>query len=197
MPKFVWRNLKEDDEKLGYEDIPHHAIQLEKSSLHKNVQIIYFLVIVGISFVSLYLTRSINGHIQIGRPFIILGIILGILSGLPHEILHGIVMPSDSIVYIGMNQNRIGMYEYCAKATSKGVFVLSSLLPTLLGIIPFVAFLCIDPRNLILSGILWGFSTVALISVCQDVADIVFMLVHVPKNNYIQPANGFYVYFKK
>ncbi len=79
------------------------------------------------------------------------GIILGLLLLPVHEVLHGVCYKKGQKVYIGICL-KVCCFAVCHEPISKRRFVIMSLMPMLLGIIPLAIFL-LSPPNAFLSGI--------------------------------------------
>ena len=82
------------------------------------------------------------------QPMHIVGMILSIVTLVPHEFLHGICFKEDVYMYENL---RKGMLFVVGPGTfTKGEFIFMSMLPNLVfGFIPFLIFL-IDPSHVIL-----------------------------------------------
>ena len=127
------------------------------------------------------------------KPFILLGVAIGALLLLLHELLHLIPYPrkSDKIIVI----KNLTPCAYYSGAVSKGAFIISSLLPVLLGVVPLLVFMLIPASNDVINTILWTVGTIGLASPARDYVEALICLLRVPAGCRIMSGNdGFYYY---
>ena len=98
--------------------------------------IVPILVIVASMFLKTYFSREI----VISFPFFILGLMVGFLFLVVHEYLHAVMYPKNAVVYIGIAPQYFAAVALSSYPLSRIRFVIMSLLPSLLGIIPIVFF---------------------------------------------------------
>lgn len=134
-----------------------------------------------------------NGESVLNKPFILLGVIIGALLLLVHELLHLIPYPKkeDKIIVI----KNWTPCAYYSGAVSKGAFIISSLLPVLLGVIPLLVFMLIPASNDVINTILWTVGTIGLASPARDYIEAWICLVSVPAGCSIQSGNGGFYYY--
>ena len=90
---------------------------------------------------SLYLKSHIAGYALIDKRWIALGLLGALLLSIVHEWLHCLPYPRTASAYIGILPARFMAYMTCNYPISRRNDMISSLLPALLGVIPWIVFL--------------------------------------------------------
>ena len=136
-------------------------------------------------FVSMNIKTVINQQNIVNRPFILVGAIIGFILLLVHEYLHSIVYPKEANSYIGIAKP-ITFVSLTSYPLSKRRFIVMSLLPYILGIIPLILFwLC--PASLTeLNGIFFGMACMGMASPYPDSYTVYQIIKQVPENKKIQ-----------
>ena len=97
-------------------------------------------------------------------------------------------------VYIGICLKKFAAFAVCHEPISKRRFVIMSLMPMLLGIIPLAIFL-LSPPNAFLSGICIPMGIIGMLSPMPDYMDVHIICKQVPKGAFVHTQNdGFYWY---
>ena len=100
--------------------------------------------------------------------YVPLGIILGLLLMPVHEVLHGVCYKKGQKVYIGICLKKFAAFAVCHEPISKRRFIMMSLMPMLLGIMPLAIFL-LSPPNAFLSGICIPMGIIGMLSPMPDI----------------------------
>ncbi len=135
-----------------------------------------------ILFLSVYFK---SGEIFLLRLYIIIGVLLGFLALIIHELLHAIVYPKNASVYIGIVKP-ITFVALASYPLKKGRFILMCLLPYILGIVPLVLFWIMPITDMKIHSILFGLSAMGLGSPYPDLFNVYQVLKQTPKNCKIQ-----------
>ena len=194
MVKIKWIGIVNSNYKFKYKELPDNAVKIKM--FKPIVSFIFGITAFLLSLMILFIKRSMYGQMPINKLFIPLGCLIGAIFIVLHEILHAIVYPNGSIAYIGINKNIIMPFEFCATSISKTRFIISSLLPTFLGIIPLMVFLLCPLGHKILLTFLWTLGTVGLSTPGPDYADIVSVIMQVPNGSFIQSSEDGFYWFK-
>lgn len=113
-------------------------------------------------------------------PFNLIGLLLLLVSMVPHEFLHGIAMNGD--VYMYENLKHGMLFVVSSDDMSKGQFIFMSLLPNLVfGVIPFIVSICfssLDPH-----GILGTLGVLAIASGAGDYMNVFNAATQMPKGS--------------
>ncbi len=139
----------------------------------------------------------IAGEKVINEWFIFVGVTIGFLLIIIHELLHAIAFPKNATVFLGIMPRSFTAVALSSSPVKRNRFIFLSILPMILGVIPLVLF-CFSNNNLKeLNGILFGTSIMGMISVYPDIYNIFNVLKVVPKNAIIQNNKNETYYFEE
>ncbi|MCI8617420.1 MAG: DUF3267 domain-containing protein [Clostridia bacterium] len=190
MPKIHWIGIIEENKIREYQrgslDSKAIKIKMPKNMNELMIKGLPFLIPAFIiMFVSMNIKTVINQQNIVNRPFILVGAIIGFILLLVHEYLHSIVYPKEANSYIGIAKP-ITFVSLTSYPLSKRRFIVMSLLPYILGIIPLILFwLC--PASLTeLNGIFFGMACMGMASPYPDSYTVYQIIKQVPENKKIQ-----------
>ena len=192
MYKFI--GIIKADYRYEYEPLPDNArLMVDRS---KTIAIIAGFLGITVGYSLLLVKQYVlnNGEAVLNKPFILLGAVIGALLLLLHEFLHLIPYPENSTKIISIKGGTPS--AFCSAAVSKGAFIVSSLLPVLLGIIPMILFMLLPSTYQVINTLLWTTGTIGLASPANDYADALRCLINVPSKCKIQSGNDGFYYFK-
>ncbi len=186
MPKIIFKGITKEDDPILNEvnEMPKKAKVLNIPKNNMMVSLIFAIPFMILCFILIYVKKDIMNDFPMIRSFIPLGIILGFLTCFIHELLHAIPQSKDAKVYIGFIPKSFVFYMKCKEPIKKGRFILMSLLPMILGIIPLIIFMI--SSNQILNSIMWPMAIIGLTSPSPDYLNVYFVLKEVPNKAYIQ-----------
>lgn len=180
--------------KHEHESLPCNArIIPEEASNLKRITAGLMGIAIGYGLLLLKQYKYNNGDSILNKPFILAGIILGVLLLLPHEILHLIPYPKNSTKKILIRN--WAPSAYCSAAVSKRRFIISSLLPILLGIVPLLLFMITSSVHSVINTILWTAGTIGLATPANDYIDAFNCFIKAPSKSMIQSGNDGFYYF--
>ena len=158
MYKFI--GIVKADYRYEYEPLPDNARLMTDRS--KTIALITGFLGILVGYILLRVKQYMlnNGEAVLNKPFILLGSVFGALLLLFHEFLHLIPYPGNSTKIISIKGGTPS--AFCSAAVSKGTFIVSSLLPVLLGIIPLMLFMLMPSANKVINTILWTTGTIGL-----------------------------------
>ena len=159
------------------------------------VSLIFAIPLMIFCFCLIFVKKNMMNDFPMIRHYIPIGIVLGFLCCLIHELLHAIPQPKGAKVYIGFIPSKFIFYMKCKEPLLKGKFILMSLLPILLGIVPLIIFMI--SNNQILNSIMWAMAMIGLVSPSPDYLNVYCVLKQVPKKAYIQDDKEGLCWFKK
>ncbi|MCI2088618.1 MAG: DUF3267 domain-containing protein [Prevotella sp.] len=194
MPKMIWKGITDSDFEFKTEDLPVNSqiIHIPGNSMTRSV--LFAIPFILLCFFALWEKLK---NFSLDKPYLLIGIVLSILLCTVHELLHAIVYPKKCNAYIGIIPKKFIFYMSCAAPLKKMRFILMSLLPMILGIIPLIVFACTPSDYRILDAILWPMAMMGLVSPCPDYMNVYYVLKEVPKNAYIQDGeDGLYWFIK-
>lgn len=195
MPKIIFRGITKPNDPIldEVEPRPKRAITLKVPKHNMRISLIFALPFFALCFILIPLKATWLGDFPMARSFIPLGIILGIFGCFLHELLHALPQPKNATAYIGFIPQHFMFYMKCSAPLKRNRFILMSLLPIILGLIPFLIFLI--STNPILNAIMWPMAIIGLVSPSPDYLNVYEVLRQVPKNAYIQDSQDGMCYF--
>ena len=187
MPKIKWIGLIKEEKKKDYQvgELSKNAKKMNMPTTSKEMMIKALPFIIPaflILFLSVYFK---SGEIFLLRLYIIIGVLLGFLALIIHELLHAIVYPKNANVYIGIAKP-ITFVALASYPLKKEKFILMCLLPYILGIIPLILFWIMPITDMKIHSILFGLSAMGLGSPYPDLFNVYQVLKQTPKNCKIQ-----------
>lgn len=172
-------------------NLPLNAIKL-KTPTTDDIQKKSFpvaAVLCVIMFISMFCKMWIS-RTPITKPvFIIIGVTSGIALLLVHEFLHAVVYPENAVVTIGKLKNKLIFVALASYPLKRSRFVIMSLLPFILGIVPLTVFLCSSPEFAALNGIMFGMACIGMVSPYPDVYNVGIVLKQAEKDDSIMFYN--------
>ena len=190
MSHIKWLGIIKDD--LGrYQqgNLPSHAkkVDVPEDMGELMVKAIPFqLVAILLIFISVYTKVSISNQLPFNPAAVIIGFVVGFLALLIHELLHAIVFPKEATVYVGIYPKSFGAVALSSYPLKRWRFVLMSLLPTVLGIVPIVLFLILPPELKFINGIMLGMAMMGLTSPAVDCYNVYKVLRESPRGCTLQ-----------
>ena len=171
MPKIIWCGNKSWDTDFPENTLPNNAKRIERPD-------------------NIFKSSLLYGILPLIFSYAIICI-----KWLPvHEVLHGVCYKKGQKVYIGICLKKFAAFAVCHEPISKRRFVIMSLMPILLGIIPLAIFL-LSPPNAFLSGICIPMGIIGMLSPMPDYMDVHIICKQVPKGAFVHTQNdGFYWY---
>ncbi|HPF86747.1 MAG TPA: DUF3267 domain-containing protein [Candidatus Limiplasma sp.] len=195
MPKIVWVGCQKWDKAYPEAPLPGHAVQMQAPE-HMLLETIKFAVFPTLlCFAALFCKRWICHAFPMDRRFVFWGILAGLLLIPVHEVLHAVCYPRHATVYIGLSPEKFAAFTVCHEPISKRRFIVMSLLPAVLGIVPLCLFILSPVSWQIASAVCWPAGMIGLVSPCQDYWDVHNVRKHVADGASIQSQNdGWYWY---
>lgn len=187
MPKIKWIGLIKEEKMKDYQvgELSKNAKKMNMPTTSKEMMIKalpFIIPALVILFLSVYFK---NGEFFLLRLYIIIGVLLGFLALIIHELLHAIVYPKNANVYIGIAKP-ITFVALASYPLKKEKFILMCLLPYILGIIPLILFWIMPITDMKIHSILFGLSAMGLGSPYPDLFNVYQVLKQTPKNCKIQ-----------
>lgn len=189
MPKIVWKGIIKGEEDFPAADIPDNARKLDSEEDMKDLQIKalpFMIPSVFLCFICIFVKTIMAGEKVIHAGFLFIGVIIGLLLILLHELLHAIAFPKDATVYIGIMPGSLTAVALSSSPVKRNRFLFLSILPIILGLIPLVLFCFTSNAFKEFNGILFGMSIMGMTSIYPDLYNIYNILKEVPKGAIIQ-----------
>ena len=187
MPKIKWIGLIKEEKMKDYQvgELSKNAKKMNMPTTSKEMMIKalpFIIPALVILFLSVYFK---SGEFFLLRLYIIIGVLLGFLALIIHELLHAIVYSKNANVYIGIAKP-ITFVALASYPLKKEKFILMCLLPYILGIIPLILFWIMPITDMKIHSILFGLSAMGLGSPYPDLFNVYQVLKQTPKNCKIQ-----------
>ncbi len=191
MPKIVWEGNKKEWG-LPHEGEPLHenAVRIKTADNVFRDSIPYGIPPMLICFLTVFLKAFLNKEPPIDPLFILPALVIGMIVALPlHELMHAICYPKQAVVWVGLCLRKVAAYAISFCPITRRRYVIMSLAPSLLGIIPLIAFILIPVsfKPVLTFCIVSAFT--GLISPCPDYMDIIAVMRQTDKDDMIQAAN--------
>ncbi|MGP1371052.1 MAG: DUF3267 domain-containing protein [Eggerthia catenaformis] len=141
----------------------------------------------------------INREVPFSYVYIIPAIVIGFIVALPlHEFAHAICYPKGATVWVGLCLRKVAAYAISYHPLTKKRFIIMSLAPAVLGIIPLIGFILIPITMKPLLTICMVLAYMGLISPAPDYMGIVSVLMKAPPYALIcDTQDGLYAYVKR
>lgn len=190
MLNIKWIGIINDEDIKKYQkgELDKNAVKMKmpKSSKEQMIKALPFLIpAIIIMFLAMFIKTYIAKDIIIKGWAIFIGLFIGFVILLVHEILHAIVYPRKVNKYIGIVKPFSAVVLVSCPLSRKR-FILMSVLPYILGIIPLICFILSSSDNLILNAILWGMAFLGMASPYPDAYNVYQVIKQVPKGRKVQ-----------
>ena len=190
MPKIKWLGIIKG-EPADYQkgELAENAVKMKMPSDMNEMMsksIIFALPFIILIAASVFFKVMFSETFPLNFWFIPIGFVIGILLAVPHELLHAVVFPKNAVAYIGFSKNPPAAMVLASYPMKKGRFILMSLLPLILGIVPMVIFWLAPCQLKELNGVMLGMAAIGLISPSPDIYNVVQVIKQVPKGRCVQ-----------
>ncbi|WP_028263362.1 DUF3267 domain-containing protein [Atopobium fossor] len=116
---------------------------------------------------------------------VISGFIAGFVLLIVHEWLHAIVYPKAAKVTIGKLKGKMMFVALASHPLTRRRFILMSLLPFILGLVPLIIFVITPAEQQVLNGIMFGMAGMGIVSPYLDVYNVITVLKQAHKKDKI------------
>ncbi len=201
MPHIKWLGIIKDD--LGqYQmgDLPDGAkkVDIPEDMDELMVKAIPFQIIATVIITaSAFVKVALDNEFPFAPIWVVIGFVLGFLALIIHELLHAIVFPKKATVYVGIYPKSFGAVALSSYPLKRWRFVLFSLLPMVLGVVPILLFWILPPEYKIANGLMFGLSMMGLTSPAVDIYNVCKVLGETPKGCTLQFHGDCLYYYEK
>ena len=197
MPTIIWEgNQKTFGTSHQSPPIRKGAVKLRGADGFIGKSMVFGIVPCLLCAFAIFLKAFVNREPPIDPVFLAPAFVIGILVAMPlHELMHAICYPKEATVWVGLCLSKIAAYAISYHPLTKKRFIVMSLAPSILGIIPLVLFLVlpISLKPLLTLCIIPAFF--GLISPAPDYMDVASALRKAPSNALIYDSqDGLYFY---
>ncbi len=195
MAHIIWCGNKKWDSEFPEKPLPENAEKIERKANIFTASLLYGVVPFLICLLIIYFKWAWLGTRTVYPALVPVGILIGLLLMPVHELLHAICYCEGQTVYIGISLEKIAAFAVCHERISKRRFIVMSLMPILLGIIPLTVFL-IAPSSPILTAVCIPTGIIGVLSPMPDYMDVHMVCKQVPEGAYIQSQNDGLYWFR-
>ncbi len=195
MPHIVWCGNKKWDHEFPEKPLPENAVKIERKADIFNGSLLYGIVPFLICLLVIYIKWHWLGTKAVYPALVPVGILIGLFLIPVHELLHAACYCKGQTVYVGISLEKIAAFAVCHEKISRNRFVVMSLMPMLLGIIPLALFLA-APSSPILTAICVPAGIIGMLSPMPDYMDVHMVCRQVPEGAYIQSQNDGIYWFR-
>ncbi len=194
MPTIRWRGNIPWNTDFPEAPLPPGAKRLQRPDNLFTASLPYGILPLLASYGVLYIKWFLLNEVAVNPLYMPIGVALGILFCVVHELLHAICYGRNQTVHIGVSLDKFAAFAVCHEPISRKRFIVMSLAPMLLGILPLLLFL-IAPPSEIISGICVPMGIVGMLSPMPDYMDVHLVCRQTSKRCVIQSQNdGIYWY---
>lgn len=190
MPKIKWIGIIQGNlAEYQRGELPENARKLRMPETTQEMQIKalpFLLPPFILIFMSLFFKTFVSKQVVVSPLFALTGFIAGFPALLMHEYLHAIVYPKEATVSIGFYPKSFAAVALASYPLQRNRFLLMSLLPVVLGILPVSIFWFVPADMTAINGFLFGFSIMGLISPYPDFYNVYQVIRQTPKDCRIQ-----------
>ncbi len=175
----------DDINKYQSGQLPENAIKLEPSLTVDEImkKSIPFMIVISIFVSGIAFFKMVNGKITMHPIGLILGVMIGVILLFVHELLHAIVYPRCATVTVGKLKGKPIFVALASYPLKRVRFIMMSMLPFILGIVPLFLFMISVTDNGILNGILFGTAAMGMVAPSADIYNVMMVLKQTTKEN--------------
>lgn len=172
MPKIKWVGVMRNPADYQSGSLPETARKLDLPDTMGEMMgkaIPFCILSIGVSVFAI-LFKTLSAGQPVVTPLSVgFGFLLGFFVGIPaHEWLHAIVYPKEATVSIGILPRQFTAVALASYPLSRGRFLLMSLLPMALGVLPLILFMISPDTSRALNGVLFGLMVMGLTTPYPD-----------------------------
>lgn len=195
----IWEgNKKEFGTQHQSPPVPQNAVKIRDAEGFIGKSLPLGIVPMTLCMVAMVLKAFINREPPISPVFLIPAFLIGFMIALPlHELAHAVCYPKEATVWVGLCVRKMVAYAISYYPLTKRHFVIMSLAPAVLGLVPFIGFICIPITMKPLLTICMVSAIFGLISPTPDYMDVISVLRKAPQGAVIcDSLDGLYAYVK-
>ena len=195
----VWEgNKKEFGTQHQSPPVPKNAVKLRDAEGFVGKSVPFMILPIMLCMLAMVLKAYINKESPISPVFLFPAFLIGFIIALPlHEIAHAVCYPKEATVWVGLCIRKIEAYAISYYPLTKRRYIIMSLMPAVLGLVPLIGFICIPITMKPLLTICIVSALFGLISPAPDYMDIISALRKAPRGAVIRDSKeGLYAYMK-
>ena len=195
----VWEgNKKEFGTQHPSPPVPQNAIKIRDAEGFVEKALPLGIIPMVLCMLAMFLKAFINRDMPISPLFVLPAMVMGFIIALPlHELAHAVCYPGEATVWVGLCLRKISAYAISYYPLSKRRFIIMSLAPAVLGLVPLIGFVFIPIAMKPLLTICLISAIFGLFSPAPDYLDVINVLRRAPVGAVIcDSQDGLYAYIK-
>ncbi len=197
MAKIVWEgNRKEFGTSHQGPPVPQNAIKIREGDGFIKRAIPFGILPMVMCMVAVVMKAYFNKEPPVSPVYLIPAIAIGFIIAIPlHEFAHAVCYPKKATVWVGLCIRKMAAYAISYYPLTKSRFIVMSIAPAVLGIIPLIGFFFIPITMKPLLTICMVSAFMGLISPAPDYMDVTSVLKKVPPHALVcDSQDGLYAY---
>lgn len=193
MKNIKWLGIVKSPSEFPKGELPKTANELEEPDTMDKMMLValpFVIPSIMLLFFSMFIKAYLNKANVIKPLFIFVGIVIGLLLLVVHELLHAVLYPKKANVGIGIMPKQLAAVVLVSYPLSRKRFIAMSLFPIILGIIPLVCFWFSPASKHALNGILFGLAAIGMTSPYPDFFNVYNVVKQTPPNAKIQVSGS-------
>lgn len=189
MAKIKFKPIIKDPAEFQQGDLPENATKVAMPETTGKMMLLampFCIILIVILMITMWTKRLIYDYAVINPLFLAVGFVFGALLLWVHEILHAIVYPKGATVTVGFYPKGFAFVALASYPLKRSRFVLMSLLPFVLGLVPLACFIFFPYYWSEVNGVMFGLALMGTISPYPDCYNVWQVLRKTPKGSYIQ-----------
>ena len=148
MPRIVWEgNKKEFGTSHESPALPEGAVKLRDADGFLIRSLPCGIVPMLICMLAVFFKAYTNRDVPIEPLMVVPAMAAGFIAALPlHELMHALCYPEGATVWTGLCLRKLAAYAISYHPLTRTRFIVMSLAPCVLGIIPLIVFGCSSPN---------------------------------------------------
>ncbi len=189
MAKIIWEGNRDWEKEYPDGEAPEHAVKISRPDDVLKASLPYGILPMLLCFLCVFLKKVASDEFLFNLWFLPLSFLIGFALIPLHEILHAVCYPKNATVYVGVCLKKIAAFAISFAPIRKSRYIVMSLAPALLGIVPLIIFVACPIRGKALLTLCVVPAFMGLISPSPDYMDVIAIIKQVPKGARIQASN--------
>lgn len=192
--KLVWKGFMSDKNKFVYDELPKDS----KNLFPERGQWAVYLLIIPILLITLVgfkLRWTYAAGMMFSKFWFFVGAAVSLFFLVVHELIHALCCPRGAIVYFYAVPH--GVYVVPTRPLRKYRYLFVLIMPTIvLGLIPFMVWMCIPNLHTEMSSALFGFALGSLSMSIGDLYNAILAMIKMKSNSMIMTSGTSCYYFE-
>ncbi len=189
MAKIIWVGNQAWEKEYPDGGAPENAVKINRPDDILKASLPYGILPMLLCFLCVFFKAAASGEFLFNLWFVPLSFLIGFALIPLHEMIHAVCYPKNATVYVGVCLKKIAAFAISFAPIRKSRYLVMSLAPALLGIVPLIIFVVCPIREKALSTLCVVPAFMGLISPSPDYMDVISIIKQVPNGARIQASN--------